>query len=165
MTATDHNIASSYREMLLEHLFAGEIMRHLWLNGVRRMEVLKPQVDDGGYDIVLEAKGVVRHVQLKASHIGAATASVKVNVRLSDKPSGCIIWVQFDPKNLKLGPFYFFGDEPGKPLPSLDNFNIAKHSKANSKGVKSERPRIRVIPKEKFTKITSVGFLVTKLFG
>jgi hypothetical protein len=51
--ATDHNLLSSYREMLLEHLFAGEVMRHVWLSGIKRLEILKPQVDDGGYDIVL----------------------------------------------------------------------------------------------------------------
>lgn len=53
MIATDHNLLSSYREMLLEHLFAGEVMRHVWLSGIKRLEILKPQVDDGGYDIVL----------------------------------------------------------------------------------------------------------------
>jgi hypothetical protein len=40
--------------MLLEHLFAGEVMRHVWLSGIKRLEILKPQVDDGGYDLVLE---------------------------------------------------------------------------------------------------------------
>lgn len=78
LTATEHSLYSSYREALLEHLFAGEIMRHLWLRGNVRIETLKPQVDDCGYDLVLEANGVVRHVQLKASHTGSSTRSVKV---------------------------------------------------------------------------------------
>lgn len=37
-TANEHSIHSSYREMLLEHLLAGEMMRHLWLHGIRRMD-------------------------------------------------------------------------------------------------------------------------------
>jgi hypothetical protein len=62
-----HSLRSFHREALFEHLFAGEIMRRLWIRGERRLEVLKPQVDDGGYDLVLEANGVVRDVQMKAS--------------------------------------------------------------------------------------------------
>ena len=69
MAASNHSLYSRYREMLIEHLFAGEVMRDLWLSGVERIEVLKPQVDDGGYDLVLEARGVVRHVQLKTTHL------------------------------------------------------------------------------------------------
>lgn len=64
---SEHSLHSSYREMLLEHLFAGEVMRHMWLAGCNRLEILKPQVDDGGYDLVLEANSYVRHVQLKPS--------------------------------------------------------------------------------------------------
>ena len=30
MPANDHSLLSSYREMLLEHLFAGEVMRLVW---------------------------------------------------------------------------------------------------------------------------------------
>jgi hypothetical protein len=41
-------------------LFAGEVMKHLWRRGDWRLEVLKPQVDDGGYDLVLEANAIVR---------------------------------------------------------------------------------------------------------
>ena len=54
MTDTqNHSLRSSHREALLEHLFAGEIMKRLWLRGDWRLEVLKPQVDDSGYDLVL----------------------------------------------------------------------------------------------------------------
>src|SRR5580765_8179803 len=87
--ATEHNLYSSYREALLEHLFAGEVMKHLWLRGNVRVEILNPQVDDAGYDLVLEANGVVRHVQLKSSHAGSSTGDVKVSLRLAEKPSGC----------------------------------------------------------------------------
>jgi hypothetical protein len=37
---------------------------------------LKPQVDDAGYDLVLEANGVVRHVPLKSSHAGSSSGEV-----------------------------------------------------------------------------------------
>ena len=163
--ATEHNLYSSYREMLLEHLFSGEVLRHLWLRGNTRIEVLKPQVDDAGYDLVLEANGVVRHVQLKSSHAGSSTAEVKVGLALAKKPSGCVIWLWFDPKTLSLGPFLWFGGAPGSPLPDLSAFKVAKHTKGNALGVKLERPSIRVVPKNQFQTIVSVPDLCTKLFG
>lgn len=165
MTATEHTLYSSYREALLEHLFAGEVMRHLWRNGIVRMEMLKPQVDDSGYDIVLEANGVTRHVQLKSSHHGSATARVGVNIGLARKPSGCVIWMHFDPDTLELGPFLWFGGPPGEPLPAVSDFAVAKHTKGNAQGIKAERPNIRVVPKAMFTRVDTITELVTRLFG
>jgi hypothetical protein len=165
MSSTAHSLYSSYREALLEHLFAGEIMRYLWLRGVHRMEVLKPQVDDGGYDLVLEANGITRHVQLKASHHGSTTARVGVNLRLSEKPSGCVVWLMFDPQTLELGSFLWFGGKPGERLPDLSGFAIGKHTKANSQGIKLERPNVRVLPVHRFKEVADVSDLVLLLFG
>ena len=83
MAATTHSLRSSYREMLLEHLFIGELLRELWCMSVTDIEVLKPQVDDSGYDVVVCCGPITRHVQLKASHIGARANSTKLNIRLS----------------------------------------------------------------------------------
>jgi hypothetical protein len=91
MTASEHSLLSSYREMLLVHLFAGEIMRHLWLSGPKRLEILKPQIDDGGYDIVLETNTVVRHIQLKATFRGSTVKRFNINMGLASKPSGCVV--------------------------------------------------------------------------
>jgi hypothetical protein len=68
----EHSLHSSYREMLLEHIFVGEVMRHLWVSGGKRLEILKPQVDDAGYDLVLESDSVVRHIKLKTSFEGSS---------------------------------------------------------------------------------------------
>mgnify|MGYP003576227671 CR=1 FL=1 len=163
-TATEHSLLSSYREILLEHIVIGELMRHLWLRDRRRMEALKPQVDDAG-DVVLECGGIVRHVQFKSSHLGSSTASVNVSLSLATKPSGCVVWIWFDPATLALGPFLWFGSTPGALLPDLSRLKIGKHTKGNSQGVKLERPNIRVIPKTLFESLASVPELVSKLFG
>lgn len=113
---------------------------------------------------MLEARQITRHVQLKASRRDASTSVQKVHVQLAEKPSGCIIWVQFDPKTLALGPFLWFGGEPGQPLPDISGFQIAKHTKANARGVKLERPRIRNIPKRKFQLVDTVEELYCNLF-
>jgi hypothetical protein len=159
------NMYSSYREMLLEHLFAGAVMRHLWLDGYKRMEMLKPQVDDNGYDIVLETDTVVRHIQLKASRSDSAVGRVNINIALAQKPSGCVIWMYFNPATLELGPFLWFGGAPGEELPSLSNYEIATHTKRNAKGIKTERPSIRIVRKAEFAKIEKIDEVVVRLFG
>jgi hypothetical protein len=165
MTSTRDTHYSSYREILIEHLFVGEIMRRLWLRDIAQFEVLKPQVDDSGYDLVLEANGVVRHVQLKSSFDAAATGQVKASLKLLDKPSACVIWVRFDPKTVSLGPFLWFGGAPGEPLPDIRDFKIAKHTRANASGVKRERPNQRTIPKSRFTSVHELDDLVSLMFG
>lgn len=156
---------SVYRERLLEHLLIGELLKYSWLHHNANLEVSQPAIDRSGHDIVLEANGVTRHVQLKASSLTAKTSEQKVHLGLAGKPSGCVIWIQFDANTMELGPFLFFGDIPGKPLPSIDTFKVAKHTRGGADGIKKERPNIRLIPAVKFRKIHNVPALYEELFG
>ena len=115
MAATDHNLRSSYREMLLEHLFAGAVMRHIWLTSSSRVEMLKPQVDDGGYDLVLEARWHRSPYPIEgiASRRQDSGGQPQSGPRAS-KQSGCVIWMQFDPHTLAFDHFLWFGGQPGK---------------------------------------------------
>jgi hypothetical protein len=156
---------SVYRERLLEHLLIGDLLKHSWLHANATLEVSQPSIDRSGHDVVLEANGVTRHVQLKTSSQSATTATQKVHIGLASKPSGCIIWTRFDRESMSLGPFMFFGGEPGAPLPSLADCPIAKHTKGNAEGVKKERPNLRVVSISKFRKIADVRSLFVALFG
>ena len=151
--------------MVLEHLFVGAVMSYLWLDGVRRVEMLKSQVDNSGYDLVLETNSITRHIQLKASHHGAATPGANVNIALAEKVSGCVIWMYFDPATLAIGPYLWFGEEPGQKLGDLSPFRVAKHTKRNAQYIKTERPNIRYIPKAQFKRVDSIEDLVVRLFG
>lgn len=157
-----HSEQSSYREILIEHLFTGDLLRALW---PRRADVLKPQVDDGGYDLVVEVEGIIRHIQLKSSKRGATTRIQKIHQRLRKKPGGCVIWIQFDDRKFELGPFLWFGGPPGERLPCLSGFKTARHTKGDSTGKKLERPAIRVVPKGRFTKLEDIAEVVEHLFG
>lgn len=163
--SSKHTEHSSYREQLLEHLFVGELLKISWLKGNSQLEVAKPEVDNSGYDAILEANRIVRHVQLKASFVGSKTSRQKVHVKLSEKPSGCIVWVYFNEETLELGPYYFFGSPPGLPLPSLKNKKIAKHTKGDSTGNKTERPNIRELSKGDFECYESAQDIYQALFG
>jgi hypothetical protein len=151
---------SSLREKLLEHVFIAELLKSLWRRGRRDIEVLRAEVDRGGYDVVVDCGNVCRHIQLKATRAGSQTKSVNINTALSSKPSGCVVWMVFDPSLLNLGPFLWFGAEPGQALPDLGT-HIARHTR----GDKAERPALRVLHKSRFSSIDSMDELIRALFG
>jgi hypothetical protein len=159
-----HNHESSGREKLLEHLFVGELLKHLWRKGMRNVEVLRSEVDSGGYDLVLECDGILRHIQLKASHQDSSTANVGINLHLAGKPSGCVIWLWFNPDTLQFNRYLWFGGTPGKPLPPLGD-KAGKHSRGNKTGYKAERPNIRIVGRRAFTALATMDELAEVLFS
>jgi len=162
--ADEHSLHSSQRENTLEHIFIGDVMRTLWVSGVYDLEVLKPEVDDSGYDIVFETRSIVRHIQLKSTKRGSHVSSVNVQLQLGNKPNGCIIIIEFDDK-LNLGPFYWFGNPPGQSMPVISSYPIAKQTKGNAMGNKSQRPNIRKIPRKSFQELDSIDEVIECLFG
>ncbi len=164
MTDNPHSLESSLREKLIEHLFVGDLLRSLWRQGSRDIEVLRADVDRTGYDIVLESDGVLRHLQLKASYSRAKTSRVGININLARKPSGCVIWIWFDPDTIELGPFLWFGGQPGEPLPPLGD-RIGKHTKGDRTGLKAERPNIRILGKGQFSTLSTMDDVSQALFG
>src|SRR5260221_14236691 len=69
--ASAHSSDSSLREQALGHLFLGQLLTFMWCNGERDIEVLKSEVDRGGYDVGLEANRIIPHGQLKSSFHGS----------------------------------------------------------------------------------------------
>ena len=161
---TQHTEHSSYREKLIEHLFVGELLKLSWLHHGCSIEIAKPEVDNSGYDIIAEAKGLVRHIQIKTSIIGGKTASQKVHTKLAEKPSGCVVWIYFNEGTMELGPFLYFGGKPGSPMPSLSEHKVARHTKGNKDGFKAERQNLRVLPKRSFKRLDSIEGIYAQLF-
>ena len=154
---------SSALEKVLEYRFLAELGAELWRRGVE-FEVLRGDVDDSGHDLVIEAGGILRHIQLKAMIKGGKRADVTVNTRLATKGSGCVIWMTYNPATLELGPFRWFGAKPGEPLQGLGD-KVAKHSKGNAAGEKNIRPAHRVISRGAFETLGSMTDLADRLFG
>ena len=128
------------------------------------LEVLRPEVDSGGYDLALEFKGVTRHVQLKSSFTGARRSDVTAHVKLLDRPSACILWIFFDPDTLALGPFLWFGGAAGERSRPMGD-RVAKHTKPNAMLEKADRPAHRVIPKSRFAKLDTIDDVIQRLIG
>jgi len=164
----DAYLKSSFYEQLVEHVFISEVLQEAWYGFGRTVEVLRSEVDASGYDIVFECNSILRHVQLKTSRARGSTKSQKANIALADKASGCIVWIvrdECDKTNRMSLSYLFFGGEPGQPLPALDQFRVARHTKPNANKLKAERPSIRVIPKGQFSVINTTTELVQQLFG
>ena len=160
-----HTINSSFREKLLEHIFIAELLKRSWLEGTCSMEIAKPEVDSRGYDLIAEANGVVRHIQLKSTKVGGSASYQKVHIDLANKPSGCVVWLFFNEKTLELNSYLFFGGKPKEPLPSLEGMAVAKHTKGNASGEKLERPLIRKVKKGDFESLSHFDTLYKRLFG
>lgn len=164
-SADEHSLLSSYREKIIEHRLVSEVLAALWHRGIKDAEVLKPEVDGGGYDVVFQAGGIIRHVQLKSVKADATTAEWIVATRLATYPSGCVLVIISDPQSLAIGPFLWFGGKPGAPLPPIKHLKPAKHTKGNAQGVKTERPNHRRLPKAAFQKLETIGDVAAALFG
>jgi len=159
-----HSHASHIREQALLHLWLGELMSARWRQGRHDIEVLKSEVDRGGYDLVLEANGVIRHVQLKSTFTGSSVRHVTVSTRLLDKPSGCVVWLEVDQNTLALGRYFWFGGDPGARLPDLGS-KVTRHTRGDSSGQKLERPMHRDLGKACFEQVDSAEDLLVRLFG
>ena len=159
-----HTAHSVYREKLIEHLFVGELLKLGWLNHEADIDLLKPEIDCFGYDLVLTSNGITRFIQLKSTYIGGKTAQQKIHIDLLNKKNGSVVWICFDKNTLDLGPYRLLVPAPGSALGD-EGYKVAKHAKANSEGVKLERPNIRIVPLGKFEKIDSIEEVYSVLFN
>lgn len=159
--APEHSVL---REKVIEHTFLAELSRTLLLDLATPFEVLRSEFDAFGYDLIIEANRVLRHVQLKATTAAGARANVDVQVALANKPGGCVVWIFVDPATLKLGPFLWFGGEPGDPLPDLGDRSV-RHTRGDATGEKKVRSGLRRLPKGMFIRFGSIEQLALAMFG
>lgn len=154
---------SSMRENVFEHMLLGQLGAELLARGVEYDE-LYSSVDKDGFDVMLEAGGIQRHTQLKVKVLGGARSEITVHTGLAARPSGCVVWLTYDPETRTFCDIQWFGGAPGEPLPDLGD-RIARHTRANSQGVKAERPHHRVVPVRRFERLDDVAHLADRLFG
>ncbi len=154
---------SSMRENILMHLLLAQLGLELTKRGVEYDE-LRSAVDREGFDVLLEAGGIARHIQVKVKVRDGARSEVTINTRLAAKPSGCVVWLTFDPVANDFSEILWFGGRPGAPLPDTGT-TIARHTRANSQGVKAGRPGHRVVKARQFEELGDIAHLVDRLFG
>jgi hypothetical protein len=124
-----------------------------------RYEVLHSVCDRDGYDIVIEAKGIIRHIQLKTIVEGGKRGDIDLPVALRIKPSGCAVIMGWNPKQIQPTSFRFFGGLPGQRLPDLGN-KVTTNSRG--KGLRHEHRNIGI---GKFIRLADLEMLIDRLFG
>jgi hypothetical protein len=106
---------SRYVESMMEHRFLSDVIQYCWFRQNRRVEVMRAEVDGGGYDLVLEAGRRIRHVQLKSRWQKGRRRSLQINSRLRDHRKPCVVWIfwQVDPMTCEVDLQYRYS-EPSK---------------------------------------------------
>ena len=167
---SENSTRSSLRESIIEHLFIGEVLKELWNKQATQVEVLKPQVDDAGYDIVIECKrnsksdtSIPCYIQLKSAFVGSKTAKVSLSEKLTSKPHWCVIWVFFDPK-FTLKSFLCFGTATGQTSSDIATLKPTRHSKGDATGNKTIRPGHYDVPRGEFIELAKIQNVIDKLF-
>ena len=155
---------SATREKILEHRFIADLSAELWRRGTFDFAVSHSEVDNSGYDVIVEACGITRHVQLKAMQSTGKRRDFDLQIRLSTKPSGCAVLMLHHPATLAVEGWRLFAGPPGHPLPDLGDRTV-RHSKGNALGYKAERPALRNVPITAFHKISGISMMVDRLFG
>lgn len=156
-------VLSGPREKILEHRLVSDLAELMMRRGTE-LDVMRSEFDAHGHDVVFEAAGMIRHVQLKAMVAGGKRRDVNVNVRLRSRPSGCVIWMVYDPMTLRVIEYRWFGGEPGEPLPDLGERNV-RHTKGNASGEKAFRNAHRLLCKTSFEILADLRVLADRLFG
>lgn len=154
---------STLRERIVEHVFVGDALRRLWQLGVHDVEVLRSEFDAHGYDLVMARGHVVRHIQFKT---GTAKKPTRVSLSraLSDKPSGCAIWIRVDAA-LKMGPYFWFGGAPGQKLPPIEQYDNTLRATHNKDGVRPVRQNHHDVPSSVFSERKDLDEILKDLFG
>lgn len=157
-----HTHASSYREMILEHHFISEVLRHIWSSTSHSdlPEITHSEVDDNGYDVVIEWKSVVRHIQLKSTV--SKDAAVRVNTSLCRKPSGCVVLMTCE-RDLNDVRYHWLGGSASARL-ELPACKPARHTRGNRLGIKGQSISSVMIARRAFTPLEGVHELVERLF-
>lgn len=129
--------SSQFRENLLEHVFIAEVLQECALVRRQKVAVLRAEVDEDGYDLVLELGSFLRHVQLK-SRYGGAKPSHKaldgLNPKLGGRIGGCVVLMYWRAKDGRIRLTYrWWGSGPGEaadPIP--DHMTLGQMEIVNS---------------------------------
>jgi hypothetical protein len=156
---------SSSFERIIETIFLGELLQEMWFVRGQLVDVMHSTVDAFGYDLVLQADGVIRHVQLKAKKKGTRTARYALSTQLTRQPAACALLIEWAAEDGRISPTYrFFGRGPHEPIPDLGETR-AKHARGNAQGIKGVREGLRVVGIGRFERLSGIAELAERLFG
>jgi len=146
-------------EKALEYRFLADLTTALLIRGMP-YEVLRPEIDARGHDLVIEAGGILRHIQLKGLGDGGKRTDFTLHQGLALRPSACVIVTVYDRTTLQPTGYRWLGGPPGLPIRSLGD-RPAHHTR----GPRLERPDHLVVRLSQFERVQTMDDLIDRLFG
>jgi len=75
-----------------------------------------------------------------------------------------VIWIGVA-DDLGIGSFFWFGGDPGKPLPSINGYDPPRRATHNKKGERPTRKNHRLVPGNEFRPLATLDEVLETLFG
>jgi hypothetical protein len=159
-------LRSSHVENILTHALIAKVAMELWRRDpLLDFQIFTSDVDDSGFDLVLRCGGELRYIQIKQTHQLGKAVKYNLSLKFSKIEGACVVVVKYDQKTLDFGTFLFLGNQPRQPMPSIEEYPLVVipwHK--NAAGKKKEKTDYRVVPRNKFTEVSSIEELVDLLF-
>lgn len=157
---------SSAVENILKHAFLAELSQIAWeKDPLCPLNISNSEVDDSGYDVVLEYGGIVRHVQLKQAHNKKRPQKYSVRVPFATLPGACVVVIIHAISNLRVSSYSFYGKDPDQPMPYIEAHRTTKHpGRRDANGNRKLRLNYRDALYSKFEKNINLHELFNLLF-
>ena len=158
---------SSYVENALRHIFLSDLFRAVWQRDyAQKLQIYNNEVDDSGFDLVANLDGIVRHIQLKATHTKGSARSISAHTALGLAQGGCIVWMFYRASDLAIEHYRFFGQHAGSgdAMPDISLRPAALTQRRDIRGLRRARTNHRVIPRSAFDGPLDIDGLLDALF-
>lgn len=157
---------SSYVENVLTHSMISSLAGDLWRRDPEvRMDILRTEVDESGFDLVLTMSGQGRYIQIKQVNSEGRNKNFSVRADFALMPGSCVVVIVHRDSDLSIEGYRFFGAALNKPMSSVDGFNSSiLPGRRGKDGNRRVREHYRDIPGACFTKLNSVSDLLEALF-
>ena len=157
---------SSYVENVLRHAFLAELSYLVWANDpFDSLKISNAEVDDCGYDVVLERGNVVRHIQLKQAHDEKIPNKFSVRVSFATLPGSCLVVISHALADLRPTSYGFYGGGPTDEMPYIEVHRTTKSpGRRKATGERVLRLRYRDVPFGRFKRGLTAKELLDELF-
>jgi len=91
---------SSMRESIFEHKFIAAFLSYCWQQNNFEVEVLRSEIDDSGYDLVISTGNKTSYLQLKVTAEDTDTSEFPIHQKLIHKERSFILLMEYQRNNL-----------------------------------------------------------------
>ncbi|HZP93204.1 MAG TPA: hypothetical protein VFB20_10015 [Burkholderiales bacterium] len=157
---------SSHVENVLRHAFLADLASEVWRDDPNEpLGISNAEVDDSGYDVILERNATIRRIQLKQTHDEKTPKKFSVRVEFATYPGACIVVIAHSLLDLRPTSYSFYGSSPDNPMPYIEAHRTTKApGRRTADGKRILRLKYRDVPFSRFKRNLSMRQLLDELF-